>query len=546
MQKSNAFVRINGYGAAKEDKNLSDDYFDARIYDDLVIAVVADGVGSAQEGRNAAMRTVESLIKNFKIRPNSWTIKESLEHFIHSINRILYLESMDMYHFTELVTTLTVVVIEDNKLYGANVGDSRIYIKHEGELKKLSKDHNLNQKDMTHVLTKAIGLADEVEPYFFEIDLYKNDKILLCSDGLYNELSHEELLKHIDLGPKVLVEKAKEKQEHKALPDDTTAIVIEVLGLTKRPTTSDVNKLIVPEQLQAGMLIDGYKLHEPLIQNQRTWKVEKNGMFYVMKCAPVEVKEDRRIHDLFVNEAWNANRLKAGFFPKAVIPKKRTHRYYIMQYLEGQTLKEQIKKRPLLVDQAIDLGRFLLKAAQFLSQHNLVHGDIKPENIIVLERDGKMVFKLIDFGSIVESFTIDTKAGTPSYLAPERFSGEAICEQTEIYAIGVTMYEALTLKFPYGEIEPFQKPSFTKVVKEPKMLNKNIPAWLNDSVLRAIAKDTTLRYRYYSEFLYELDRPEAVKPFYSKNTPLIERDPLKFYKFGFFLMLGINLWLLFT
>lgn len=545
MQKSNAFIRINGYGLAKKDHQESDDYFDARIYDDLVIAVVADGVGSAQEGRSAAIRTVESLLKNFKIRPNSWSIKESLAHFISSINRILYLESIETYDFTELVTTLAVIVIEDNKLYGANVGDSRIYVRHDDELRKLSKDHNLNQKDMTHVLTKAIGLADEVEPYIFETDLFKNDKVLLCSDGLYNELDEQTLLKGVELGAKYLVEKAKEGQVDKKLPDDTSAVLIDVLGLNHRPVSEDVHKLIVPEQLRSGDVIDGYTLTSSLIQNMRTWKVEKEGVSYVMKFAPLEVKEDKRAHDLFVNEAWNANRLKAGFFPKAFIPPNRTHRYYIMEYLDGHTLLRQIKKRPLSVDQSIDLAKFLLKAVQFLSQHNLLHGDIKPENIIVLERDGKMVFKLIDFGSIVENFSIDSKAGTPSYLAPERFNGEAICEQSELYAIGVTLYQALTLKYPYGEIEPFQKPSFTKKVKAPQELNKNIPLWLNHLILRALAKDQTIRYRYYSEFLYDLEHPEAVKPFYTKDTPWIERDPLSFYKFGFWLFLILDAILLF-
>ena len=85
--------------------------------------------------------------------------------------------------------------------------------------------------------------------------------------------------------------------------------------------------------------------------------------------------------DLFVKEVWMAKRLKAGFFPKAVVPKKRTHRYYIMSFIEGDSLNEFTAKKPLSVDMSIELAGFLLKMLQFLNKLDLVHGDIKPENM---------------------------------------------------------------------------------------------------------------------------------------------------------------------
>jgi len=540
MLKSNDFVRVNSFGLAKRQEELSDDYFEVRIFEDLVVAVVADGVGSALEGRTAAKRTVEALQKNFKIRPNSWTIQKSLDNFITSINHILYQESLDTYNYTELVTTLAIVVIDRDRLYGANVGDSRIYVKRDQSLHKLSKDHNLNQKDMTHVLTKAIGLADEVEPYFFEYELENNDKVLLCSDGLYNELSDEKLMTGIDLGAKHLVNQALKEQSNSELPDDSSAVVIDILGFDKKIRSSDVLELINPSKLNVGDVIDGYELLESLIQNDRTWKVSKAGNFYVMKFVPLEALDDKRIHDLFITEVWNAKRLKAGFFVKAVVPKKRTHRYYIMAYIDGENLQQRLKKRPVSIDEAIEISKYLLKASQFLTKFNLLHGDIKPENIMVSFRHDKPVYKLIDFGSIVESFAIVNKAGTPSYLAPERFYGDAICEQTEIYAIGVTLYECLSKKFPFGEIEPFQTPSFSKPPKNPQALNKNIPDWLESVILRSISKDTNIRYKNFSEMLYDLEHPDMVKPFYSAQSSLLERDPLKFYKIGFLLSAVAN------
>jgi serine/threonine protein kinase len=248
--------------------------------------------------------------------------------------------------------------------------------------------------------------------------------------------------------------------------------------------------------------------------------------------------------DIFVKEVWNAKRLKAGFFPKSVIPKNRTSRYYIMQLIEGDELKKYIQRRLLSIDEGVNLAIFLLKMSQFLLKFDLVHGDIKPENIIRAQRKGKTYYKMIDFGSIVELFSINTRAGTPSYLAPERFQGHSIEEKTEIFSIGVTLYETLTGKLPYGEIEPFQTPTF-KAPKKPSLHNPKIPLWLENIILKAIAPDESRRYQNYSELLFELENPEKVKAFYSKETPILERNPLKTCQVGFIAMFALNLFLLY-
>jgi len=158
---------------------------------------------------------------------------------------------------------------------------------------------------------------------------------------------------------------------------------------------------------------------------------------------------------------------------------------------------------------------------------------------MVSERDGKHVFKVIDFGSMTELYSIESKAGTPSYLAPERFIGSSISESTEIFAIGVTLYEALTQKFPYGEIEPFQHPTF----KQPSTIrkqNENTPQWLCSVIYRAIEKEGDLRYKNYSEMFFELSNPLKVKPYFDKSVSLIERQPVLFYRTLFTLSFIVN------
>jgi len=539
----NKNIKTSGFTLAKAKELVGDDFYDVKTIGNLTIAIVCDGVGSAAEGAAAAKRVTNHLMTNFKNRPISWSIEKSIKSFIQSINSILYQESMVNYESPELVTTLTIVVIEGNRLYGANVGDSRVYLYRDKKLNQLSNDHAMSEDGYENVLTQAIGISAEVSSYYFENLVQKDDKILLCSDGLYNVLDHELLEQNITLGANALVKKAS-KIVDDDLPDDTTAVVVEILQ-ENQVEILKAQDLIIPEKLEVGDNIDGYILEKSLIQNNRTWQCSKKGKKYVLKFPPYEAVEDKELLDLFVKEAWNSKRLKAGFFPKAVIPKNRTYRYYVQEAIDGVDLKTYLKKRKLHIDDAINLAKTLLHMSQYLLKFDLVHGDIKPENIMVIQRDDKHIFKIIDFGSMSEIYSINSTAGTPSYLAPERFEGSCINESSEIFAIGVTLYESLTGKFPYGEIEPFQNPNF-KTPINPKHLNNNIPHWLDSVILRSISADLNKRYQNYSNMLYEIEHSDKVKPFYNNNLSFIEKNPLLVYKTGFYIMLVINLILFFN
>ena len=532
---NNVNIATSGFSLAKRQELTGDDYYEIKQFDNLTIAVLCDGVGSAQEGALAAKKVTNHLITNFKNTPKTWSMKKAIETFIKSINSILYSQSIQDYERPELVTTVSICVIKGNRLYAANVGDSRIYLCRDYSLTQLSHDHN--EEGMPNVLSEAIGISNEVEIFYFENNIQENDRILMCSDGLYSLMNDKMLIKHLNNSAYSLVKKASSLVDEN-LPDDTTAVVLEIKQIDEVQKFKDLH-LDIPKKLKKDDVIDGYKLTLSLIENDRTWICEKNSKEYVIKFAPYEALENEDILDLFTKEVWNAKRLKAGFFPKSVVPKQRSARYYIMTKLDGVTLKQYLKKRTLSIEESITLSKTLLSMSQYLLKFNLVHGDIKPENIIVIQRDGKRIFKVIDFGSITEIFSITNKAGTPSYLAPERFKEGFINERTEIYSIGVTLYESLTKQFPYGEIEPFQNPDF-KNIKIPQKYNKNIPPWLESIILRATCADEDLRYSNYSLMKFELDNPLKVPAFFNKNTPLLKRNPLVFYKIAFGISLLIN------
>lgn len=534
-------VTLTSYGIPRVETACSQDCFEVRSWGETILAVVADGAGGAREGREAATRIVESLVRNYAARPRTWSPLKALVEFTKLVNHTLYQESLVRHGSPEMVSTVAAMVIEGDRLYGLNAGDSRVYVARGGELTRLSRDHVEPEESMSHVLTRAIGLAPEVEPECFEMDLQDGDVALLCSDGLSRVFDDDELGKKLAVrsSARVIIGSAKEKAGP-SVPDDMSAVVVDIATTGKLRAVSEL-PLEIPASLNKGDVIDGFTLVRPFQHSDRVWLATRGTQRYTLKFAPVEAKDNDFVLNQFVKEAWNATRVHAEFFVEAFLPENAATRCYAMEFVEAPSLKMLLKSRRLAVDEAVALGKFLLGASQHLLRLDLVHGDIKPENILVLSGYDKIGFKLVDFGSATEVFSITSRAGTASYLAPERFHEAPISERTEVYAIGVTLFQSLTGAFPYGEIERFQTPVFGKP-KLPSRLNANIPHWLDSVILRAISTDAETRYKNYSELLFDLQHPEKVEPYHPKVNSL--RKTALFYKAGFFVLLAAVILLL--
>ena len=528
----------------REDDKPGDDASAARALDDgTFLAVVADGLGSARQGRDAAEKTVAQYIANFRSRPRAWSTAKTLEEIARHLNRQLHQEGLARHESPELASTVVVAVLDGNHLHILNAGDSRAYRFRAGKLERLSHDHR--DSFQSHVLTQAIGLADTVAPHIAQTDLAVGDLILLCTDGLTDVLEDTALAgllaQHTSARGLVLV--ARERATPETL-DDITAVVLEVQELGPPASAASV-ALPIPTQLKAGDVMDGYTLRRSFRASDRIWLAAKSGQSFVLKFAPLEAQTNDAVLTAFIRETWIATTLKADYFPAATAPEDATARYYVLDYFHAPTLKQWLAERgPLSTIDAATLGKFLLAAAQFLLRPDFVHGDLKPEKILVIGEPGTLAYKLIDLGNVAEVFSVNSRAGTPSYLAPERFRGGAVSEATEIFALGATLYEALTGKLPHGEIEPFQTPQF-RAARRPSAHNPHIPPWLDAIVLRALALSPDERFAAYSEMRYELEHPEKVSAFRSAGTPLIERDPELLLKLLLAASLAANLALLF-
>ncbi len=530
-------VLQSGFARAGREGEACDDAWAISEGRGAIVAALADGVGSAREGGAAARRAVEMLTDHGVARPRAWSPRRALAEFTAQINRQLHQDAMERHGSPERVSTLSAVVIEGGWLYGCNVGDSPVFLWRGGKLRRLSELHVLAEPEMQHVLTRAMGLEPQVEPEFFEVELANGDVVLLCSDGVtasLNDTRLSELLARGVTARSVVLEAHAVALEDKHGRDDASAIVLEIED-RGRPAGADAQRLEVAGTLRKEDVVEGYTLVRALDPHERVWLANaSDGGAVVLKFPPRDAADTEALRDAFVREAWNATRVATSDFVRAWTQADGPLRFYAMEYVRAPTLRDELRSGVMSVEDACELGRFLARAAQTLLRHDLAHGDIKPENILVLrEANGagaNVTFKLLDFGSAAELFSVTSRAGTPSYLAPERFRGAAIAERTEIFAMGVTLYEALTGGYPYGEVERFQTPRFDTPPKRLTKMNPAVPAWLEAIVLRAVETEAERRYQALSEVAFDLENPEKVAPHHGKDAPLIQRNPVRFYQ----------------
>jgi serine/threonine-protein kinase len=185
--------------------------------------------------------------------------------------------------------------------------------------------------------------------------------------------------------------------------------------------------------------------------------------------------------------------------------------YYIaMEYLDGRTLKELlVKNGPTPVPIAIDYARQILGALAFAHRHGIVHRDIKPHNIVV-GSDGRL--KVTDFGIARSGASQMTEAGsivgTAQYLSPEQARGAPVDPRSDLYSLGIVLYEMLTGKVPFTGDTPVEiaMKHLSQVPDPPSQLRPNIPHDLDAIVMRALAKDPEQRYASAEEMDADLAR----------------------------------------
>lgn len=186
------------------------------------------------------------------------------------------------------------------------------------------------------------------------------------------------------------------------------------------------------------------------------------------------------------------------------------HHYIVMEYVRGRTLKQLLSQRGALhKEEALDIMKQLTAAIQHAHEHNIIHRDVKPQNVLVKD-DGTV--KITDFGIALAHDSIaltqsEAILGSAHYLAPETTKGEAPTKQVDIYALGIVFYELLSGSVPFKGDNAYTIAN--KHLHEPmpfiRDFNPTLPQSIENIILHACVKQRELRYASTKEMLYDLE-----------------------------------------
>ncbi|MBE6795254.1 MAG: Stk1 family PASTA domain-containing Ser/Thr kinase [Ruminococcaceae bacterium] len=208
--------------------------------------------------------------------------------------------------------------------------------------------------------------------------------------------------------------------------------------------------------------------------------------------------------------------------------------YIVMEYIEGITLKEYIEKRGVIDwNEALFFIIQILRALQHAHDKGIVHRDVKPQNIMLLENG---TIKVADFGiarfSHSETRTVTEKAlGSVHYMSPEQAKGELTDEKADIYSVGVALYEMLTGKLPFDSDTPVSV-ALMQINNEPELprtINEKIPVGFEQITMKAMQKNVRDRYQTAAEMLLDLEefkRNPNIK--FDYQTYFVDKEPTRY------------------
>ena len=511
-----------------------------------IVAVIADGVSSCDEGKVASETCVNSLTHDYYCTPDSWTVKTSVEKVLLATNRWLYSHGQQNPHGQKgLATTLSAMIIKSTTAHLFHIGDSRVYRLANDDLELLTKDHSIWASEDKNYLTRAVGIDLRLDIDYQKIPVQEGDVFVFTTDGVHEFLPEKKIKHFIAENPDNLDRAAKAIATlalTNGSPDNVTCQIIrinQVPGVGEGDLYKKLTELPIPPDLSAGMKLDGYKILRELHASTRTQVYlaldEESGKQVVLKTPSINYEDDAVFLDMFMHEEWVGSRLDNNHVLRVVDQIRPRHfLYYVSEYVDGQTLRGWMHDNHLPDLSVVrEIAGQISRGLMAFHKKEMIHQDLKPENIMI---DSEGTVKIIDFGSTkiagIEEITSPlerlTLLGTKNYTAPEYLQGYTCSTRSDIFSLGVIVYEMITGHLPFGD--NYDEGSLQRLSYIPARQHlSDLPLWIDGALEKSVSKKPERRYGELSEFIHDLTNPndELLR---ERDEPLLVRNPLVFWQ----------------
>ena len=274
------------------------------------------------------------------------------------------------------------------------------------------------------------------------------------------------------------------------------------------------------DSLETGVQLDFYRIEMPVAHSGMASIYRATDLrdhrTVALKIPHPDMEADPILFDRFQREAAIGEKLHHPNVMRVFGGEKRSRVYMVMEWCEGRLLRQILNEAKLPQHRALHIAAGVLNALDYIHSHGIVHRDLKPENIVVDDNDN---VKLIDFGIARDAgarrltyANFTATLGTPDYIAPEQVKGKRGDARTDIYAMGVILYEMLTGKVPFSGPSPLavMNDRLLNHPLPPSVANPAISPQWQEVLYRALERDPKNRYATAHDFLWDLHHLDQV------------------------------------
>jgi eukaryotic-like serine/threonine-protein kinase len=276
-------------------------------------------------------------------------------------------------------------------------------------------------------------------------------------------------------------------------------------------------------EVSVGENLDQYKLTEVIARSGMASIFKAidriDDKTVAIKVPYMQFESDVVFYGRFQREEEVGRRLDHPGIVKVLAPRKKSRMYIAMEYIEGPSLRALMHEQGgLPVEKALNLARQLAETLVYMHGEGVVHRDLKPENVLVTA-EGQT--KIMDFGIALDESArrltwsgLSSTIGTPDYMAPEQVSGRRGDVRTDIYSLGVILYEMLTGHLPYSgpNVYNVMRAKTAEDPQPPSAFNPDLDPHLEEIILHAIERNPRDRYASATAMLEDLRDPARVVP----------------------------------